>query len=48
MFEELFNEGSEQRGFLDIVKAAKSLGITEPNPMDDLSGMDVARKLLIL
>lgn len=23
-------------------------GITEPNPLDDLSGMDVARKILIL
>ncbi|AHG60178.1 bifunctional aspartate kinase/homoserine dehydrogenase I [Buchnera aphidicola] len=29
-------------------KEAKELGFTEPNPSDDLSGIDVARKLLIL
>lgn len=27
---------------------AKKLGYTEPNPWDDLNGLDVARKLLIL
>lgn len=27
---------------------AQQLGFTEPNPLDDLSGIDVARKLLIL
>lgn len=27
---------------------AKALGYTEPNPWDDLNGLDVARKLLIL
>jgi len=32
----------------DAVKAAKDRGYTEPDPRDDLSGMDVARKLLIL
>ncbi|TXG73429.1 hypothetical protein EZV62_002008 [Acer yangbiense] len=31
-----------------VVRAAKSLGYTEPDPRDDLSGMDVARKALIL
>ena len=30
------------------VSRAKSLGYTEPDPRDDLSGMDVARKLLII
>lgn len=30
------------------VRKAKELGYTEPNPADDLSGMDVARKALIL
>jgi len=30
------------------VKTAKSKGFTEPDPRDDLSGMDVARKVLIL
>ncbi len=32
----------------DAVRAAKDRGFTEPDPRDDLSGMDVARKLLIL
>lgn len=31
-----------------VVRAAKTLGYTEPDPRDDLSGMDVARKGLIL
>ena len=30
------------------VRTAKALGYTEPQPQDDLSGMDVARKALIL
>jgi len=32
----------------DAVKTAKDLGYTEPQPQDDLSGLDVARKALIL
>jgi aspartokinase/homoserine dehydrogenase 1 len=32
----------------EAVRAAKESGFTEPDPRDDLSGMDVARKLLIL
>ncbi|KAL6518696.1 hypothetical protein OROHE_017746 [Orobanche hederae] len=36
------------RPFSQVVIAAKSLGYTEPDPRDDLSGMDVARKALIL
>ena len=32
----------------EAVTAAKDQGFTEPDPRDDLSGMDVARKLLIL
>ncbi len=32
----------------EAVKTARSLGYTEPRPQDDLSGMDVARKALIL
>ncbi|KAH7428376.1 hypothetical protein KP509_10G089400 [Ceratopteris richardii] len=31
-----------------VVQQAKLLGYTEPDPRDDLSGMDVARKALIL
>jgi aspartokinase/homoserine dehydrogenase 1 len=32
----------------EAVRLAKDSGFTEPDPRDDLSGMDVARKLLIL
>lgn len=32
----------------DEVKNAKTLGYTEPDPRDDLNGLDVARKLTIL
>ena len=34
--------------FSDIVAQAKEKGYTEPDPRDDLNGMDVARKILIL
>lgn len=34
--------------YSQAVKKAKELGYTEPDPRDDLSGMDVARKALIL
>ena len=34
--------------FSDIVLKAKEKGYTEPDPRDDLNGMDVARKILIL
>jgi aspartokinase/homoserine dehydrogenase 1 len=34
--------------FSDAVRNAWKLGYTEPDPRDDLSGMDVARKALIL
>jgi aspartokinase/homoserine dehydrogenase 1 len=34
--------------FSDAVKEADRLGYTEPDPREDLSGMDVARKLVIL
>ncbi len=33
---------------MDVVKEAKAKGFTEPDPRDDLSGADVARKILIL
>jgi len=38
----------EGKRFSDVVSTAKSLGFTEPDPRDDLSGTDVARKALIL
>jgi len=34
--------------FSEVVKQAKEKGYTEPDPRDDLNGMDVARKVLIL
>ena len=34
--------------FSGAVEKAMQLGFTEPDPRDDLSGMDVARKLLII
>jgi homoserine dehydrogenase len=36
------------RRFSDAVAEAQRLGYTEPDPRDDLSGRDVARKALIL
>ncbi|MDX1516759.1 MAG: bifunctional aspartate kinase/homoserine dehydrogenase I [Woeseiaceae bacterium] len=44
----LFNVYDGSRPFSAIVRDAKSSGFTEPDPRDDLSGMDVARKLTIL
>ena len=44
----LFNVYDGTRPFSEIVRAAKESGYTEPDPRDDLSGMDVARKLTIL
>jgi aspartokinase/homoserine dehydrogenase 1 len=44
----LFNTWDGQEAFSSVVRQAKSLGYTEPDPRDDLSGMDVARKLIIL
>ena len=40
-----FNEGTK---FSEVVREAKAKGYTEPDPRDDLNGMDVARKILIL
>jgi len=44
----LFNVFDGSESFSSIVRAAKLKGYTEPDPRDDLSGMDVARKLIIL
>lgn len=44
----LFNVYDGTRPFSAIVREAKESGYTEPDPRDDLSGMDVARKLIIL
>ena len=44
----LFNIYDGSTPFSEVVRAAKENGYTEPDPRDDLSGMDVARKLTIL
>lgn len=44
----IFNSLKEGKKFSDVVKDAKTRGYTEPDPRDDLSGLDIARKLLIL
>jgi aspartokinase/homoserine dehydrogenase 1 len=44
----LFNAWDGQRPFSSVVREARQRGYTEPDPRDDLSGMDVARKLVIL
>ncbi|KAF6151952.1 hypothetical protein GIB67_010526 [Kingdonia uniflora] len=44
----VMSEVEDGKPFSEVVKAAKGLGYTEPDPRDDLSGMDVARKALIL
>ena len=44
----IFNNFKGDRTFTEVVKEAKALGLTEPDPREDLNGMDVARKLLIL
>ncbi len=44
----LFNVYDGREPFAAIVRDAKQRGYTEPDPRDDLSGTDVARKLIIL
>jgi aspartokinase/homoserine dehydrogenase 1 len=44
----LFNVWDGRQPFSEVVKDAKAKGYTEPDPRDDLSGTDVARKLVIL
>jgi bifunctional aspartokinase / homoserine dehydrogenase 1 len=44
----LFNTFDGTTPFSGLVKEAHRVGFTEPDPRDDLSGQDVARKLLIL
>jgi bifunctional aspartokinase / homoserine dehydrogenase 1 len=44
----LFNRYDGSTAFSDLVREAHRLGYTEPDPRDDLSGVDVARKLVIL
>ena len=44
----IFNNFDEKNTFHDVVKEAGVQGFTEPDPKIDLSGIDVARKILIL
>jgi homoserine dehydrogenase len=44
----LFNRYDGMRPFSELVREARALGYTEPDPRLDLSGQDVKRKLLIL
>lgn len=44
----LFNRFERGMSFAELVREARGAGYTEPDPRDDLSGMDVARKLVIL
>ncbi|SHG14315.1 aspartate kinase [Flavobacterium segetis] len=44
----IFNNFNENNTFHDVVKEAGVQGFTEPDPKVDLSGIDVARKILIL
>lgn len=44
----IFGKLDEGQSFSDVTTEARNMGFTEPDPRDDLSGTDVARKLLIL
>ncbi len=44
----IFSHFSAQNKFSEVVLEAKQKGFTEPDPRDDLNGMDVARKIVIL
>lgn len=44
----LFNKYDGSAPFSELVTQARGMGYTEPDPRDDLSGVDVARKLVIL
>lgn len=44
----IFNNFTGDASFYDVVKKAQELGYTEPDPRDDLGGIDFMRKMLIL
>jgi aspartokinase/homoserine dehydrogenase 1 len=44
----IFNSFGKEKSFSEVVYRAMKTGYTEPDPRDDLNGVDVARKLLIL
>jgi homoserine dehydrogenase len=47
-FGAIFSDVASGKSFSTAVREAKVNGYTEPDPRDDLSGLDVARKALIL
>jgi aspartokinase/homoserine dehydrogenase 1 len=44
----LFNTYDGERPFSELLRQAREMGYTEPDPRDDLNGLDMGRKLLIL
>ncbi len=44
----IFNSFTGEKKFSEIVLEAQKKGYTEPDPRDDLNGIDAARKILIL
>ena len=44
----IFNNYRGNRSFAEVVREAQNKGYTEPDPRDDLTGLDFARKMLIL
>ncbi len=44
----IFNTFNGSKPFSEVVMEAKEKGYTEPDPRNDLNGMDVVRKILIL
>jgi aspartokinase/homoserine dehydrogenase 1 len=44
----IFNTVAKNRPFSAVVMEAKNAGLSEPDPRTDLTGLDVARKILIL
>lgn len=44
----IFNNFIGDASFYDVVRKAQELGYTEPDPRDDLGGVDFMRKMLIL
>ena len=44
----MFNNLTPDVPFTQLLKKARELGYTEPDPREDLSGLDVARKLVVL
>ena len=48
LFRSIFNHFDDITSFDEAVEMAQAAGYTEPNPLIDLSGIDVQRKLMIL